>query len=62
MNPSPENVEGRVVRSHSFEHSVQHQVNWSHALLAVVVLVALWQFSSVAMSTKDQRKNHEIKG
>jgi hypothetical protein len=41
---------------------VQHQVNWSHALLAVVVLVALWQFSTVVTSTEDRRKNREIKG
>jgi hypothetical protein len=37
-------------------------VNWSHALLAVVVLVAVWKLSAVAEGSKDRRKNREIKG
>ena len=62
MKPDPENVSGKLVESHEFSHAVEHQVNWSHALLAVVVLVALWQFSTVVTSTEDRRKNREIKG
>lgn len=41
MNPAPENVEGRLVESHEFVHSVEHQVNWSHVLIGLVVLVAI---------------------
>jgi len=43
MRPAPENVEGRLVESHEFVHSVEHQVNWSHVLLAMVVLVAIFK-------------------
>jgi len=49
MRPAPENVDGRVTESHEFSHSVEHQVNWSHFLLAVVVLVAIFKLGPAAV-------------
>jgi hypothetical protein len=43
MKADPANVEGKIVESHEFAHSVEHQVNWSHFLFALVILVALWK-------------------
>lgn len=43
MKPQPENIDGRVVESHEFAHSVEHQVNWSHVLLAVVLVIAIFK-------------------
>ena len=43
MKPQPENIDGRVVESHEFTHSVEHQVNWSHVLLAVVLVIAIFR-------------------
>jgi Zn-dependent membrane protease YugP len=45
MKPAPENVDGQLVETHEFSHAVEHQVNWSHFLLAGVVLVAVVKFS-----------------
>jgi len=41
MKPTPENIEGQVVKRHSFEH----KVDWSHVLLGAVVLVAVVKLS-----------------
>ena len=43
MNPSTENIEGKVVESHEYTHAIEHAVNWSHVLLAVVVLVSIFK-------------------
>lgn len=43
MKPDPSNVDGKLVETHEFSHSVEHQVNWSHFLFALVILVALWK-------------------
>jgi len=43
VNPAPENVEGQLIRSHSFNHSVQHRINWSHVLVAVIVFAIIWR-------------------
>ena len=59
MKPDPENIEGKLVESHEFAHSVEHQVNWSHVLLAVVVLVAIYKLGpaiSEAVSGEDQER------
>ena len=48
MKPTPENVEGQVVRSHEYRHSLEHKVNWSHVLLAGVVLITVWKLTPVA--------------
>ena len=41
MKPDPENVSGKLVESHEFSHAVEHQVNWSHVLLAIVLVYAI---------------------
>jgi hypothetical protein len=41
-DPSPENIEGQKVVSHSFDHQMVHQVNWSHVALAVVALIVVY--------------------
>lgn len=43
MEPDPANVEGRVVRSHSFEH----RINWGHVAIAVAVLAVLYRVGPV---------------
>jgi len=48
MKVHPENVSGEIVESHQFSHSVQHQVNWSHVLFALVALVTLWKLGPAA--------------
>jgi hypothetical protein len=47
MNPSTENIEGQVVESHEYTHAIEHKVNWSHVLLAVVVLVSVFKLGPV---------------
>ena len=49
MKPAPENVEGQKVESHEFSHAVEHKVNWSHVLLAGVVLITVWKLAPVAV-------------
>jgi hypothetical protein len=41
-DPAVENIDGRKVVSHSFEHQMVHQVNWSHVALAVLGLAAIY--------------------
>jgi hypothetical protein len=41
-DPAPENIDGRKIVSHSFEHQMVHQVNWSHVALAVLGLVVIY--------------------
>jgi hypothetical protein len=48
MKVHPENVSGEIVESHQFSHSVQHQVNWSHFLVALVVVVVVWKLGPAA--------------
>jgi len=43
MKPDPSNVEGKIVESHEFAHSVEHEINYSHFLFALVILVAIWK-------------------
>lgn len=43
MKADPSNVEGKIVESHEFAHSVEHEINWSHFLFAMVFLVAIWK-------------------
>jgi len=54
MKPAPENVEGRLVRSHSFEHAVHHQINWSHVLIAVVLLTIIVRFGPGIVAQLEQ--------
>lgn len=49
MRPAPENVEGKLVESHEFSHAVEHHVNWSHFLLAMVAFVAIFKLGPVAV-------------
>ena len=61
MKPDPENVEGKIVESHEFAHSVEHRINWSHFLLAVVVLVAIFKLgpavsTAVSSGSEEDRK------
>lgn len=43
MKPSQENIDGKLVETHEFAHSVEHQINWSHVLAALVLLVAIYK-------------------
>lgn len=58
MKPAPENVDGRVVETHEFAHSVEHQVNWSHVLLAFVLVLAIFKLgpavANVASGSSDR--------
>lgn len=60
MRAAPENVEGKVVESHEFRHAVEHQVNWSHFLLAMVVLVAIFKLGPplAAAAGPEDREKH----
>jgi len=53
MNVDPENVSGEKIEQHVFEHSVEHSVNWSHVLLAVVVVYALLKLGPVIAERGD---------
>ena len=55
MKPEPSQVEGRVVERHEFGHSVQHQVNWSHVLGAVVLFYAVWRLGPVLADDEEDR-------
>lgn len=60
MRPAPENVDGQVIESHEFSHSVEHQVNWSHVLLAAVVLLVIWRLAPVASeAAKGSRRDRD---
>lgn len=39
MEPDPANIEGSVVRKHSFNH----QINWSHVVLGAAVIYGAWK-------------------
>lgn len=41
-DPAPENIDGQKVVSHTFDHQMIHQVNWSHVALAVVALIVVY--------------------
>jgi hypothetical protein len=56
MKPAPENVDGRLVETHEFSHAVEHQVNWSHFLLAAVVLVAIFKLAPAAARMADSEE------
>ena len=56
MKPAPENVDGRLVETHEFSHVVEHRVNWSHVLLAVVVLVAIFKLAPAAAEVADSEE------
>jgi hypothetical protein len=56
MKPDPENVSGKLVESHEFSHSVEHQVNWSHFLLAIVLIYAIAKLGPVVASAGGNRE------
>lgn len=56
MKPDPSNVEGRVVESHEFSHSVEHSVNWSHVLAALVLLYAIWRLGPLLAQSDDENR------
>jgi hypothetical protein len=41
-DPSPSNIDGSKTVSHTFEHQIRHQVNWSHVALAVAGLAVVY--------------------
>ena len=53
MNVNPENVSGEKIEQHVFEHTVEHSVNWSHVLLAFVVVYALVKLGPVIAERRD---------
>jgi hypothetical protein len=58
MKPDPENVSGKIVESHEFSHAVEHQVNWSHVLLAFVVVYGIMKLSpAVTGGQREQNKS-----
>ena len=54
MKPEPGNVEGRLVETHEFSHVVEHTINWSHVLAALVVLYGLWRLGPVLVETPEE--------
>ena len=56
MKPAPENVEGQKVESHEFSHAVEHQVNWSHVLLAFVLIYAIAKLGPAVASAGENRR------
>jgi hypothetical protein len=47
MDVPVDQVDGRVVEQHNFNHNhgFEHQINWSHVILLVLLLVAVVKFS-----------------
>lgn len=41
-DPLPENVGGSIVEKHSWNHEVQHSVQWDYVLMALVALLVAW--------------------
>jgi len=56
MKVDPENVSGEKIEQHVFEHSVEHSVNWSHVLLAVVVVYVVLKLRPVLVEKNDDGK------
>lgn len=56
MKVEPENVSGEKIEQHVFEHSVEHSVNWSHVLLALVVVYALMKLGPALIEKNDDGK------
>lgn len=56
MKPEPGNVEGKVVETHEFSHVVEHTVNWSHVLAALVVLYGLWRLGPMLAGSSEEKR------
>ena len=56
MRPDPENVSGTLVESHEFTHSVEHQVNWSHFLFAIVLIYGIAKLGPAVASISGKRE------
>jgi len=56
MRPKPENVSGELIESHEFSHAVEHQVNWSHVLLAIVFVYAIAKLGPAVVSAGENRR------
>ena len=52
-DPLPENITGE--KRHVFEH----HVNWSHVVLGVLILVALWKVGPVLAEDRDDTDRFE---
>lgn len=55
MKPDPSNVDGKLVETHEFVHSVEHSVNWSHVLAALVLLYGIYRLGPVVTNAEDDR-------
>lgn len=40
-SPLPENIEGKLVETHSFDHEIHHSVRWDYLAGIVVVTIVL---------------------
>lgn len=49
QDPDPENIAGRKVQKHSFEHSIR----WDYVLLAVAAIYVTWKVSSRLSSSSE---------
>ena len=56
MKLDQENVSGKLVESHEFSHAVEHQVNWSHVLLAIVLVYAIGKLGPAVASAGENRR------
>lgn len=41
-SPLPENVDGSIVEKHTWNHEVQHSVQWDYVLMALAALLVVW--------------------
>jgi hypothetical protein len=41
-DPVPENIDGRKLVSHSFNHEIGHRIDWGHVALAVAAILAIY--------------------
>jgi len=55
MQPNAENVTGKVVERHEFQHRVAHEVNWSHVGVMILLLLIVWKLSSTFSADEDER-------
>jgi hypothetical protein len=56
MKPEPGNVDGKVVETHEFRHAVEHSVNWSHVLAALVLLYGIWRLGPLLARDSDENR------
>jgi len=41
-DPLPENVDGQIVEKHTWNHEIEHSIQWDYVLLAIAAVGVAW--------------------